>query len=81
MKKYLLTLFLLLTVFFIGFAQQRFVTGRVISDDDNSPLPGVNIILKGTTTGSVTDIDGYYSVSVPPDGGTLIFSFVGMETR
>lgn len=81
MKKYLLSLFLLLTVLFTGFAQQRFVTGKVISGDDNTPLPGVNVILKGTTTGSVTDIDGYYSVSVPPNGGTLIYSFVGMETQ
>jgi len=81
MKKYLLSLFLLLTVLFTGLAQQRFVTGRLIAGDDNTPLPGVNVILKGTTTGSVTDIDGYYSVSVPPNGGTLIYSFVGMETQ
>lgn len=54
------------------------VQGTVTSFHDNSPLPGVNIILKGTSQGTVTDVDGRYSLRVPEDG-TLIFSFIGYE--
>lgn len=46
------------------FAQTKIVTGQVI-DVTNSPLPGVNILVKGTTIGCITDIDGNYSISVP----------------
>src|SRR6185369_13543396 len=44
-------------------------------------LPGVNVILKGSTTGTVTDSDGGFTLSVPADGGTLVFSFIGLETQ
>lgn len=54
------------------------VTGTVISEGE--PLPGVAIIIKGTTTGTVTDIDGKYSIHVPADG-TLVFSFMGLKTQ
>ncbi|MCC9135965.1 SusC/RagA family TonB-linked outer membrane protein [Pontibacter silvestris] len=59
-------------------AQNRVVSGKVTSKDDGSPLPGVSVALKGTGTGSVTDIDGIYKLSVPEEGGTLVFSFIGM---
>ncbi|MBL3656038.1 carboxypeptidase-like regulatory domain-containing protein [Fulvivirga sediminis] len=62
-------------------AQNRTVTGKVTSQEDGSALPGVNVVLKGTTSGSVTDIDGSYSVDVPPSGGVLVFSFIGLETQ
>ncbi|MEO1050401.1 MAG: carboxypeptidase-like regulatory domain-containing protein [Bacteroidota bacterium] len=61
-------------------AQVRTIEGRLTSAGDGEPLPGVNIIIKGTTTGTVTDIDGYYKISAPI-GSTLVFSFVGMATR
>jgi TonB-dependent SusC/RagA subfamily outer membrane receptor len=57
-------------------AQNRTITGKVTSSDDGSPLPGVNILEKGTTNGTVTDANGGYSISVGNDA-TLIYSFVG----
>lgn len=63
------------------FAQNRTVSGRVTSTEDGSALPGVNVVLKGTTTGTATDADGRYSISVPASGGILVFSFVGLQTQ
>lgn len=62
-------------------AQERTVTGKVTASEDNSPLPGVNVVLKGTATGTVTDISGNYRLSIPQSGGTLIFSFIGLQTQ
>lgn len=59
-------------------AQNVLVTGTVTSSD-NSPLPGVNVLVKGTSTGTVTDAEGKYSLDAPPSG-TLVFSFIGMKT-
>ena len=56
------------------------VTGNVV-DEKGNPLPGVTIVIKGTTRGVITDVDGSYSISRVPAGGTLVFSFVGMETQ
>jgi TonB-linked SusC/RagA family outer membrane protein len=62
------------------FAQGRTVSGKVTAQEDNSPLPGVNITVKGTTTGTVSDASGSYSLSVP-DNSTLVFSFIGYTTQ
>jgi TonB-linked SusC/RagA family outer membrane protein len=62
-------------------AQDRTVTGRVTSTEDGTPLPGVNVILKGTTAGTSTDADGRFSLSIPATGGSLIFSFIGLESK
>ncbi len=62
------------------FAQTRTVTGKVTSPDDGSDLPGVNVVVKGTSLGTITDIDGKYAIVVE-DGGTLVFSFVGFESQ
>ncbi|QHT72212.1 TonB-dependent receptor [Rhodocytophaga rosea] len=62
------------------FAQGRTVNGKVTAQEDNSPLPGVNITVKGTTTGTVTDASGSYSLSAP-DNSTLVFSFIGYTTQ
>lgn len=59
--------------------QKRIISGR-LTDADGSPLPGVNIVIKGTTTGTTTDTDGRYSIKVPV-GSTLVFSSIGMRTR
>jgi TonB-linked SusC/RagA family outer membrane protein len=64
-----------------AFAQDRTVSGRVSSTEDDSPLPGVNVVLKGTTVGTATDADGRYSLSVPASGGALVFSFIGLESK
>ena len=61
-------------------AQERTISGKVTSTEDGSPLPGVNVVLKGTTRGSVTDADGIYQVGVPAEGGTLVFTFIGLRS-
>ncbi len=55
------------------------ITGTVTDASDGSTLPGVSIIIKGTTTGTVTDIDGKYSLEVPDDITVLVFSYLGYE--
>ncbi|MBX2941451.1 MAG: SusC/RagA family TonB-linked outer membrane protein [Cyclobacteriaceae bacterium] len=62
-------------------AQERMVSGKVTAQEDGSALPGVNVVLKGTTNGVVTDFDGNYQLSVPASGGTLVFSFIGFTTQ
>ena len=61
-------------------AQGRQVTGTVISGEDDMPLPGVSVLIKGTTRGGVTDLDGKFSLSVQ-QGETLAFSFIGYLTQ
>ena len=63
-----------------GVAQARIITGKVISPDGMS-IPGVNVVLKGTVTGTVTDADGQYSISVPGSASILVFSFLGYEKQ
>lgn len=62
-------------------AQDRIVTGNVTSSEDNSGLPGVNVIVKGTSTGTVSDVEGNYSLSVPADADVLVYSSVGFTTQ
>jgi TonB-linked SusC/RagA family outer membrane protein len=62
------------------YAQQRTITGKVTSGDDGSTLPGVNILVKGTTNGTVTDANGTYSLSAPSSAAILTFSFIGLAT-
>jgi hypothetical protein len=69
--------FLLLFVVIVAFlatsvvAQERAISGRVTAEESGSPIPGVNVILKGTTIGTVTDIDGNYKLNVPEDRGAI----------
>jgi TonB-dependent starch-binding outer membrane protein SusC len=76
LRVFLLLLFA--TVYGQAIAQERTVTGRVSSSEDGTTLPGVNVILKGTSIGTTTDIDGKFKINVPNDGGTLVFSFIGL---
>ncbi len=79
MRKVLMLL--LGTIFSLGvFAQETVLKGVVTSADDNQPLPGVTVVVKGTTNGTVTDFDGNYQLTVP-SGAILQFSFVGMKTQ
>ncbi|MBK6265009.1 TonB-dependent receptor [Marivirga sp. S37H4] len=80
MKKILLTCFMLVFVLY-AWAQDRTVSGKVTDADTGEGLPGVNVLLKGTGTGVNTDLDGNYKISVPSDGGTLVFSFIGMAKQ
>ncbi len=59
-------------------AQTLEVSGTVTSAEDGGTLPGVSVVVKGTTVGTVTNIDGAYQISVPVDNQVLVFSFVGM---
>ncbi len=61
-------------------AQQEGVRGKV-TDPDGMPLPGVTVLVKGTTNGTVTNIDGAYTLVNVPSSATLMFSFVGMKTQ
>jgi TonB-linked SusC/RagA family outer membrane protein len=77
---------LLLTCLFlcsmhVVFAQSRTVTGTVTDVDDGNSLPGVSVVVKGTSMGTVTDIDGKFSLTVPSDAKVLRFSFVGYSTK
>ncbi len=60
------------------YAQESTVTGTVTSAEDGAVLPGVNVIVKGSTIGTVTDIEGNYRLNVPNDANTLTFSFIGL---
>ncbi|MFZ6012057.1 MAG: SusC/RagA family TonB-linked outer membrane protein, partial [Bacteroidota bacterium] len=74
---------ILIGLLFISFwvsAQDRTVTGRV-TDDMGEPLPGVNVLVKGTPTGTVTDVDGRYDLTVPEGSDILVFSFIGLQTQ
>ena len=70
----------LLFSFEYGWAQQRTITGSV-TDPDGVTLPGVTVVEKGTANGTVTNIDGNYSINVSAGANTLVFSFVGMITQ
>ncbi len=70
----ILTLFLALIVQ-ISFAQTKTISGTV-TDDNDGPLPGVNILVKGSSTGTQSDFDGNYSISASP-GDVLVFSYIG----
>lgn len=78
-----LAFFILALICSLGFltAQDRNIYGIVSAASDKSPLPGVNVLLKGTTVGTVTDANGKYSITVPATGGTLVFGFIGMVTQ
>lgn len=73
----ILTLLLALVVH-ISYAQQQTITGKV-TDGEGLPLPGVNVVVQGTNTGTQTDFDGNYSIQAS-QGEVLVFSFVGFET-
>jgi TonB-dependent starch-binding outer membrane protein SusC len=79
--------FLLLCLPFVFFAttsvwaQERTVTGKVSSAEDGSALPGVNVVLKGTTNGAVTDADGHYTLNITSSGEYLVFSFIGLQSQ
>ncbi|WP_210487015.1 SusC/RagA family TonB-linked outer membrane protein [Rufibacter aurantiacus] len=81
MKKHvLLFLFLLNVLGFSAMAQNRTISGRVTSATDGSALPGVSVVVKGTTIGASTDVEGRYQISVT-GSPTLVFTFIGFTTR
>lgn len=81
MKKIGLYLAMLFVLASFDRLQDTTVSGKVTAADHGSPLPGVNVLLKGTSTGTVTDHNGEYSLKIPSTGGTLVFSFIGFITQ
>ena len=77
-KLFLLCLSFALTS--VLWAQDRTITGTITSPEGEA-LPGVNVLVQGTTTGTTTDIDGNYSLSVPADATNLVYSFVGYRSQ
>jgi TonB-linked SusC/RagA family outer membrane protein len=75
----ILPLFLML-ITSMAWAQERTVKGKVTSAEDGTGLPGVNVVVKGTTNGTVTDSEGNYTISTPASGGSLTFSFIGLRS-
>jgi len=80
MKKILLLALIVAACIQFSAAQGIIVTGVVTGAEDGNPIPGVTVIVKETGTGVATNMDGKYSIEVPPDGLVLQFSFVGMKT-
>ncbi len=80
-KKLLLTLTFFLVLVGGVFAQERTISGKITSADDGSALPGVNVIVAGTTLGTITDVSGKYTIRVPEGSDALEFSFVGMKAQ
>ncbi len=77
---FILTIILVAICTLQTFAQDVTVTGKVTDPADNTPLPGVNITVKGSNTGTVTDGNGQYSISVPGNS-TLVYSFIGYTSQ
>jgi TonB-linked SusC/RagA family outer membrane protein len=81
MRKFGLTLLcFILGVFHMASGQDRLITGQVISAADGSTYPGVTVMVPGTTIGSISDLDGNYSIHVPQEATELQFKYVGMKT-
>ncbi|TKG92878.1 TonB-dependent receptor [Puteibacter caeruleilacunae] len=84
MKKCKLSVLMMVMFFWAGvvssFAQDNIISGTVV-DEANEPIPGVSIVFKGTTRGTVTDFDGKYNIEKVDDSATLVFSFVGMSSQ
>lgn len=78
-------IYLLLAIFAIGLqsvlGQTREITGTVTSAEDGGSIPGVSVSVKGTTLGTITDLDGKFILKAPQSAKTLVFSFVGMQTQ
>jgi len=82
MKKILLICFILCSALITdAWAQGRTVSGKITSSDDGEGLPGVNVIIKGSTQGTVTDIEGQYKIDVASGDAILVFSSIGFVSQ
>jgi len=79
MKKSLLLLFIMLCMSVMGFAQKK-ISG-IVTDENGENMPGVTVVVKNTTVGTVTNRDGSYSLDAPANASALVFSFIGLETQ
>ncbi len=81
MRKILLLGLMLFLVNAVAFSQGRVITGTVTSTEDGLGVPGATVLVKGTTIGTATDIDGKYSINVPAGSNVLVFTFVGLTSQ
>src|SRR5258708_4765837 len=84
-KKYKKTRFIAFLFFatllaFPGVAQQRQISG-IVKDDTGAAIPGVNVLLKGTSNGTNTDSDGKFSINISDESAVLVISFIGFTTQ
>lgn len=78
MKQKLLSILMLCTLLVgVAFAQNKTITGRVTSSDNGETLPGVSVVVPGTTVGTQTDVNGAFTLQIPTDATTLEFSYIG----
>jgi TonB-linked SusC/RagA family outer membrane protein len=80
-QKLLFCFFLCFTLFTQVWAQERTIRGKITDGDTKEPVPGVSVFVKGTSSGTVTDVNGTYSISISGGSVTLVFQAVGMGTR
>ena len=81
MRKILLLGLMLFLVNAVAFSQGRVITGTVTSTEDGLGVPGATVLVKGTTIGTATDIDGKYSINVPAGSNVLVYTFVGLTSQ
>jgi outer membrane cobalamin receptor len=75
MKQFLIGLLMVFTTM-TGYSQ---ISGTVIDEEANQPLPGATVVIKGTQIGTTTDFDGFFSISEAKSGDTLVFTFIGFD--
>jgi TonB-linked SusC/RagA family outer membrane protein len=80
MRKLLLTSLIICTLVFSAFGQQKTVTGTITDKSDGQPVIGATVLVKGTSVGTATDLNGKYTISADP-GSILVFRFVGMKSQ
>ena len=81
MKRLSYAVLTLLSSVGIAHTQNARITGTVLSAEDGEPIIGASIIVKGTTTGTVTNFDGTFSLDVPGSAKTLMISYIGMRSQ
>jgi TonB-dependent SusC/RagA subfamily outer membrane receptor len=80
MKKLLLLLFMLSGFLLTANSQQKIITGTVTGAEDGQPVPGATVMIRGTMTGTSTDVNGHYQISAAP-GSVLEFRFLGLKSK
>jgi TonB-linked SusC/RagA family outer membrane protein len=80
MRKFIFVIYMLCTVHFLAFSQGITVSGVITEGAADEPLPGVSVVVKGTTIGIASSIDGTYQITVPNAESVLVFSYMGFST-
>lgn len=81
LDRMLFSFVLILLIGHCSFAQESIITGTVVDSENNQPLPGASIVVKGTSIGMVSDFDGNFSIKVPSNESVLVISYVGFHSQ